>query len=61
MKIRTINQASAYFKAQDPATMLKAHTLRELARTGEIKSIKSGNRILIDVEDVERKFTDERI
>lgn len=51
-KIRSIKQAADYFKQLDPETQITEYTLRKLIADGTIPSIKSGNKHLINLEQV---------
>ena len=50
---RTINNAAAEIAAIDPGTAISPWMLRSLIRTGEIPSVKRGNRYLVALEDIE--------
>lgn len=51
-KIRSIKQAADYFKQLDPETQITEYTLRKLIADGIIPSIKTGNKHLVNLEQV---------
>ena len=52
LKMRTIDQLSAYIREQDPDTALTKTALRRLVISGEIPSRKIGAKYLVSVESV---------
>lgn len=54
MRMRTINEASAYMLEHDPETALTKTALRRLIVTGAIPSIKVGSKYLIALENLEK-------
>lgn len=54
MRMRTINEASAYLLEHDPKTALTKTALRRLIVTGVIPSVKVGNKYLIALENLEK-------
>lgn len=50
---RTIDKAASEILAADPNTAITKWMLRSLIRTGEIPSVKRGNRYLVALEDIE--------
>ena len=48
--IRTINGAVKQLRYEDPDTPINAYMIRRWISSGELKHIKSGNRILINME-----------
>lgn len=59
LQVRTIKEAYAEIKANDPNTSLTLSGFRYLVVSGEIPSIKRGNRWLIDMAVVESYFRGE--
>lgn len=55
-RLRTINGVVEEYKARDPQTAITAFFIRQLVTTGQVPSIKSGNRYLIDLDILERFF-----
>ena len=55
---RTIREAAAWFKAQDPGTALTETAIRRLVRTGEVPSIRIGRKYLVSLEALESYLTD---
>ena len=55
-KVRSIKQAADYFKQLDPETQITEYTLRKLIADGTIPSIKSGNKHLINIDQVLSMF-----
>ncbi|MGE5633379.1 MAG: hypothetical protein ACM3TR_20130 [Caulobacteraceae bacterium] len=66
-RMRTIKSAIEYIKQQDPSSCVTEWWLRQLAKSGRIKTHKAGSKYLIDIdyleeffknppEDVEQKF-----
>ena len=51
-KIRTINQAYDEIKSLDPDTAISRSRIRQLVKSGEIPSIKAGNRYLVSLRTV---------
>lgn len=51
-KIRSIKQAADYFKQLDPETQITEYTLRKLIADGTIPSIKTGNKHLVNLDQV---------
>ena len=51
-KIRSIKQAADYFKQHDPETQITEYTLRKLIADGIIPSIKTGNKHLVNLDQV---------
>ena len=51
-KIRSIKQAADYFKQLDPETQITEYTLRKLIADGTIPSIKTGNKNLVNLDQV---------
>ncbi len=51
-KIRSIKQAADYFKQLDSETQITEYTLRKLIADGTIPSIKTGNKHLVNLEQV---------
>ena len=55
-KIRSIKQAADYFKQHDPETQITEYTLRKLIADGTIPSIKTGNKHLVNLNQVMSLF-----
>ena len=53
MRMRTIDEAHAAIKKQDPHTALTKTALRRLVTTGAIPSVKIGMKFLVDLGSVE--------
>lgn len=51
-KIRSIKQAAEYFRQLDPETQITEYTLRKLIADGTIPSIKTGNKYLVNLDQV---------
>ena len=51
-KIRSIKQSADYFKQLDPETQITEYTLRKLIADGTIPSIKTGNKHLVNLDQV---------
>ncbi len=58
MKIRTIRQTVQELKRVDPKTAVSENFLRQAVLRGDIPSRRAGNRFLIDLEDVEKYFSE---
>lgn len=54
-RLRTINKAAEELKAEDPETPVCAMTIRRWIASGELRHIKSGNRVYVDM-DVLKEF-----
>lgn len=50
---RTIREAAAWFKAQDPDTALTETAIRRLVRSGEVPSVRVGRKYLVNLEALE--------
>ncbi len=53
MRMRTIRETAEHFKTMDPNTALTQTALRRLVTTGELPSVRVGNKYLIALETVE--------
>jgi len=51
-KIRSIKQAADYFKQLDPDTQITEYTLRKLISDGTVPAIKSGNKNLVNLDQI---------
>ena len=49
-RIRTINAAWAELRKMDPDSCVSQHFIRELVACGEVPSLRSGNRYLVDFD-----------
>lgn len=52
-KMRTIDEAAAWLKAQDKETALTKTALRRLVTTGQLPSVRVGQKYLINLEVLE--------
>lgn len=52
-RMRTIQQAAAWAKAQDENTALTMTAIRRLVLSGEIPHVSAGNKRLLALEDLE--------
>lgn len=50
MRLRTIPQAYDYYKKNDPDCAISRKLLREIAESGDVPTLKSGRKILIDLD-----------
>ena len=50
---RTIKDAAAWFKAQDPGTALTETAIRRLVRSGEVPSARVGKKYIVSIEALE--------
>lgn len=51
-RIRTISETLQMLKADDPETSLSEFLIRKLANGYKIRSIKTGNKVLIDYDSL---------
>lgn len=51
-RIRSIQQAVVMIKQSDPETEISEYLVRKLANNGEIRSIKSGNKVMVDYDSL---------
>lgn len=51
-RVRSIRQAADYFKEMDPETQITDYTLRSMIAEGTIPSIKSGNKHLVNLDQL---------
>ena len=51
-KIRTIRKAAAEIKAMDPDTAITEYFIRQLVINGEIPSVKSKSKSMINLQDI---------
>jgi hypothetical protein len=56
-RLRTINEAYAHLKQQDPGTGITLHFLRCLAVRGEIPTVKAGRKYLLDIDALSEHLT----
>ena len=56
-KIRTIEQAYAEIKEKDPYTALSKYKFRSMVESGEIPSMKSGVKTLVDMDTLEKHLS----
>ena len=53
MRMRTVDQAAAWLREQDPETALTKTALRRLVVTGQLPSVRVGLKYLISLETLE--------
>lgn len=53
MRMRTIDQAAAYLKQTDPETALTKTAIRRVVISGELPSVRVGNKFLLSLESIE--------
>lgn len=53
VRTRTIKEAAAYFRKNDPQTCLTETAIRTLLRTGAVPSVKVGKKCLVSLEALE--------
>ncbi|MBR3473519.1 MAG: helix-turn-helix domain-containing protein [Oscillospiraceae bacterium] len=53
MRMRTVDQAAAWLREQDPETALTKTALRRLVVTGQLPSVRVGQKYLISLETLE--------
>lgn len=56
-RIRGITEAIDELRAADPKTALTVHALRSLVKTGELPSVRAGNKYLINMAVLEDYLT----
>lgn len=59
-KLRTINQAYQIIKENDPDTAISKTYLRKILTDGTIKTIRSGNKTLVNMDLIEEYFNSPR-
>ena len=52
VRIRTINQTLQMIRQEDPKSSISKNAIRELADNRQIRSLKRGNRVLIDYDSL---------
>ena len=50
LRMRTIEQAAAELKQDDPQTAITKYAIRQLVLSGEIPSIRRGNKYLLNLD-----------
>lgn len=60
MRMRTINEASAYLAELDPETALTKTALRRLVVSGAVPSVRVGNKYLLSLETLEDYLSGEK-
>lgn len=50
--LRSIKKAYEIVKAKDPGSAITVHTIRTWCKEGKIKSLTSGNKILVDMDSL---------
>ena len=53
MHTRTIREAAAWFKSQDPQTCLTETAIRTLLRSGRVPCVRVGKKYLVTIEALE--------
>ncbi len=53
IRTRTIKEAAAYFRENDPHTCLTETAIRTLLRTGAVPSVRVGRKYLVTIEALE--------
>ena len=51
-RMRGIKDTVSYFKQEDPETKITEYFLRQLVKTNKISYIKSGKKLLINLDDL---------
>ena len=52
-RMRTIDQAAAWIREQDPETALTPTALRRLVTSGQVPSVRVGQKFLVELGEVE--------
>lgn len=52
-RIRTLREAAAHFQQQDPGSYISEAFLRKQLRLGRLPFFKSGNRALLNLDEIE--------
>lgn len=60
-RIRTIREAAEYFAEQDPGSYITGPWLRKQVQLGRIPHFKSGNRVLLNLDEVVRMLADPQL
>ena len=55
-RIRTIRQAAAEIRKTDPETAVTEYAIRQLVKSGQIPAVMSGNKALLNMDDVIKHF-----
>lgn len=58
-RMRTVNEVMKIIKAQDPDMSVAPYTIRTLAKTNQIRSFRSGNKLLVNLDDLMRLIGDD--
>ena len=56
MRYRTIREAAAHYKEQDPGTAITEYRIRQLIVSGTVPSMKVGRKYLVTIEALEEYF-----
>lgn len=59
VRTRTIKEAAAYFREEDPQTSLTETAIRTLLRSGAVPSVRVGKKYLVSLEALEGYLTGE--
>ncbi len=59
VRTRTIKEAAAYFREEDPQTSLTETAIRTLLRSGAVPSVRVGKKYLVSLEALESYLTGE--
>lgn len=60
-RIRTLKGAVQYFKERDSETVITLSMLRRAVNEGRIPHARSGNKILVSIDAVERYFSGQQL
>lgn len=52
-RMRTIMAAAQYFRERDPGTEIGPYFIRELIKNGKLKTVRAGNKYLLDLDCLE--------
>lgn len=55
-KVRTIRQAVAEIRKADPETAVTEYAIRQLVKSGQIPAVMSGNKALVNLDDIVKVF-----
>ena len=55
-RIRTIAECLELVKKDDPHTALSYHTIKKLCEQGKVKHFKTGNKIMVNLDDLLEKI-----
>lgn len=52
-RMRTINEAAAELRAEDPHTAVTPHLIRQLILAGKVPSVKAGKKYLVNLDSLQ--------